>query len=260
MQLLDGQGRALRTFNHHGSTFVLGDMGRRYAIALTNHGDRRVEVVVSVDGRDVVDGQQSVGARQRGYIVPAFGSTVIQGFRTSMAEVAAFRFTTPGDSFAGRHGRAMNVGIIRAMVFHERVPQMVRPRAMAKSKRPGAARGGSSAAPPAPRSTPSKSADRAPAHRGHSGQMAPRRRANNLGTQFGERTTSRVQEVSFTRAQPMRANQTLMVRYDDAAGLQARGIQLFTEPPPQPLIGSRGWRRGGSKRGAQRTRFAQPPP
>ncbi|MEQ9323947.1 MAG: hypothetical protein RIF41_32580, partial [Polyangiaceae bacterium] len=103
-------------------------------------------------------------------------------------------------------------------------------------------------------------ADRAPAHRGHSGQMAPRRRANHVRPDDGDRPTSRVHVRSFTRAQPMRANQTLMVRYDDAAGLQARGIQLFTEPPPQPLIGSRGWRRGGSKRGAQRTRFAQPPP
>ncbi|HHH31170.1 MAG TPA: hypothetical protein ENK57_22865 [Polyangiaceae bacterium] len=251
MQLVDGQGRALRTFNHHGSTFVLGDMGRRYAIELTNHGAQRVEVVVSVDGRDVVHGRQSAGASDRGYVVPAFSSTVIRGFRTSMEEVAAFRFTTPGDSFAGRHGRAMNVGTIRAMVFHERGQQMVRPRPVTKSKRAGAAQGGASAPPPAPRASKGHAA-RASRDRG----MSRRPRANNLGTQFGERTMSRVQEVTFARAQPMRANQTLMLRYDDAAGLRARGIKLFTEPPPRPLTGV-----GGGWRGRDaRTRFAQPPP
>lgn len=258
MRLVDGQGRALRTFHHHGSTFVLGDMGRRYAIELTNHGARRVEVVVSVDGRDVVNGRRSAGAGDRGYIVPAFGSTVIQGFRTSMAEVAAFRFTTPGDSFAGRHGRAMNVGIIRAMVFTEREQQMVRPRPMTKAKRPGEARGGASGSPPpAPKATsPSGAAGRSQADRARGTSRRPR--ANNLGTQFGETTMSRVQEVSFIRALPMRASQTLMIRYDDATGLQARGIELFSAPPPRPVVGAGGWRR--TPPGAERTRFAQPPP
>ena len=133
---------------------------------------------------------------------------------------------------------------------------MVRPTPMAKSKRSGA-RGGASATSPAPRSMPSKGDSRASVER--SDRMAQRRRANNLGTQFGERTMSRVQEVSFTRAQPMRANQALTVRYDDAAGLQARGIRLFAEPPRRPLLGSGGWRRD-SQRGARRTRFAAPPP
>jgi hypothetical protein len=260
MRLVDTQGQALRTFNHHGSTFVLGDMGRRYGIQLVNHSAQRVEVVVSVDGRDVVHGERSGGSSDRGYIVPAFGSTTIRGFRTSMNEVAAFRFTTPGDSFSGRNGTPQNVGIIRALVFREQVQQMPRPRPMKRPRgmkdksavpRPGARVPGSTGKS----ASETRSADR------HDRGMGDRvrRRTNNLGTQFGERTMSRVREVSFSRATPRRPNQMLAVRYDDRQGLVARGIRLFTEPPPMrgPLVGTTdGWRR----RPPPRRRFAQPPP
>ena len=62
--------------------------------------------------------------------------------------------------------------------------------------------------------------------------MSRRPRANNLGTQFGERTMSRVQEVTFARAQPMRANQTLMVRYD----VSVTPTMLFLGPDGRELV------------------------
>jgi hypothetical protein len=239
LTLVDARGHTLRTFNHHGSTFVLGEMGQRYGIKLTNHHNRRAEVVVSVDGRDVVNGRSSSGVRDRGYIVPAFGSTVIRGFRTSLADVAAFRFTAPGDSFAGRHGQRRRVGAIRAMVFGERAAmKRPRPRPMAKHKDRSAR---------SSRPMPSRSSADGRAH------TERRRQGGNLGTQFGERTTSHVREVTFVRQRPTRADQTLTVRYDNARGLAQRGIPVFGDRPIEP-IGGGGWKRRPS------SRFAVPPP
>jgi hypothetical protein len=56
-----------------------------------NESDARVEVVLSVDGLDVIDGR-SASYRKRGYIIPPRGRINVDGFRQSMSEVAAFRF------------------------------------------------------------------------------------------------------------------------------------------------------------------------
>src|SRR5262245_33561364 len=53
--LVDGQ--PAPRFAHDGETYILGQMGARYTLRIWNRSPRRVEAVVSVDGRDVVDGQ-----------------------------------------------------------------------------------------------------------------------------------------------------------------------------------------------------------
>jgi hypothetical protein len=90
----------------------------RYIIRITNPTDRRVEAVVSVDGLDVIDGENG-DLRKRGYIVPAYGETRIEGFRTSQADVATFRFSSVSGSYAGQKGKARNVGVIAVALFEE---------------------------------------------------------------------------------------------------------------------------------------------
>ncbi|MEZ4438510.1 MAG: hypothetical protein R3B72_05450 [Polyangiaceae bacterium] len=248
MRLQDPEGRPLRSFTHHGATFVLGEMGRRYDIVVDNPGPRRVEVVVSVDGRDVIHGERSRGSLDRGYVVPGRGSVVIRGFRTSLEEVAAFRFSSPRDSFAGRHGEVHRLGVITAQVFDERAAKR-KPVAIADRHRAKSAPPPRSSAAPAPGAT--GRASRRP---------VPRPRENNLGTEFGEATHSEVREVSFERAQPS-PRQLLSLRYDDAPGLAARGIAVTPEGGwrPRPIPRERPVS-PLSERGEDRRRFAQPPP
>jgi hypothetical protein len=93
---LQGEGgERLRTFQHGGQTFVLGEPGERYSIRIHNPTARRVEAVVSVDGRDAVSGDTADFVANRGYVIPAFGSVVVDGFRTSLERVAAFRPPIP---------------------------------------------------------------------------------------------------------------------------------------------------------------------
>ena len=74
LELLDGAGNVLPTFRHRGRTYVLGALGERYQVRVRNGSGQRVEVVVSVDGRDVVDGRPAAYGR-RGYVVDPWGST-----------------------------------------------------------------------------------------------------------------------------------------------------------------------------------------
>ncbi|MGO4782125.1 hypothetical protein AB4084_42215, partial [Lysobacter sp. 2RAB21] len=62
---------------------------------------------------------------QAGYVLEAWQSTEINGWRKSMDDVAQFVFTDLPDSYAARTGRPDNVGVIGVAVFQER--QVYRP-------------------------------------------------------------------------------------------------------------------------------------
>src|SRR5690348_11506049 len=121
VQVLREDGSELPTYAYHGRFYVEGDAGSRYILRVTNPTPNRVEAVVSVDGLDVVDGE-SGDLRKRGYIVPAYGDVRIEGFRTSLDDVATFRFSSVDGSYAGMKGKARNVGVIAVAIFEERVP------------------------------------------------------------------------------------------------------------------------------------------
>jgi hypothetical protein len=233
--LQGGGGERLRTFQHRGQTFVLGEPGERYAVRIHNPTARRVEAVVSVDGRDAITGDSADFVTHRGYVIQPFGSVTVEGFRTSLERVAAFRFTDPENSYSARLGTPQNVGVIGVAFFTERQrePQEIARRGRAKSapaKRPAAP----SAAAPAD--------ERSASSRGEAGR---------LGTEFGESRTSSVTEVAFVRERSTSPDRVIVLRYDDATGLEARGIEVF---------GARPWRPASTGPDPfPRTRFAQPP-
>ena len=103
---------------HRDRFYVHGNAGERYTIRITNPTASRIEAVVSVDGLDVIDGE-SGDLRKRGYVVPPYGEIRIEGFRTSTADVATFRFSSVNDSYAGKKGKARNVGVIAVALFEE---------------------------------------------------------------------------------------------------------------------------------------------
>lgn len=242
LRVENGFGEPFPTFRHGGGTWVLGEVGERYVLIVENPSGRRVEAVVSVDGRDVLSGAPA-SFRQRGYVVPAFGRVSIEGFRQSLDDVATFRFSDPEDSYSSRMGTPLNVGVIGVAFFSERVRRTVAPfeeREFERSERtPPPARGRR------PRRVPEQSA-KSPSSRA----FPESDRDGNLGTEYGETRFRPVREVRFERASntPIRV---ITIRYDDARGLEARGIDVFDrfdrfpEPPPRP------W---------PDRRFAPPPP
>lgn len=118
-RLKDGSGHFLNGFEAGGKKFAIGQAGERYTIVIQSNVPARLEVVVSVDGLDVLDGREASFGK-RGYLIDPQGSIEIDGFRTSMNTVAAFRFGSVRDSYAEKkHGDSRNVGVIGVALFNE---------------------------------------------------------------------------------------------------------------------------------------------
>jgi hypothetical protein len=114
-----GNGAWAECHELRGKRFAIGDPGERYEIVLKNDARRAVEVVVSVDGLDAMDGKPA-SLKNRGYVVAPFQTISVDGFRTTAATVAAFHFGSMADSYGRRrHGNATNAGIIGIAIFEE---------------------------------------------------------------------------------------------------------------------------------------------
>ncbi len=117
--LIDEQGNNLPGVAIGNQTYVAGNINSRYMILVQNHTDARLEVVLSVDGLDVMDGKPA-SLSKRGYLINRFGGLKIDGFRQSDNTVAAFRFSSVPQSYAQqKHGDARNVGVIGIAAFEE---------------------------------------------------------------------------------------------------------------------------------------------
>jgi hypothetical protein len=99
--------------------YVVGQPGQRYKLRVQNNSAYRFEVVASVDGLDVIDGDSASFAK-RGYIVDPWSSITIDGWRTSEDSIAAFRFSSMEESYADRKGQGRNIGVVGFAFFHER--------------------------------------------------------------------------------------------------------------------------------------------
>jgi hypothetical protein len=226
VELVDDSGQVLPSFEHRGRSYVLGALGRRYLVRVRNDSGQRAEVVVSVDGRDVVDGRPA-SLEKRGYIVDAHGQLTIDGYRLSEASVAAFRFSSVPRSYAARKGDARDIGVIGVAVFPERAPRHASPYPLPDPSLSAAPNGKgermqSEAAPGASRENLS---DAAPSQPPVASRELRRDRRPGLGTEFGEERHSPVVRVSFERASA-RPDAVLTLRYDDRPGLVALGIDV----------------------------------
>ncbi|MBK7074160.1 MAG: hypothetical protein IPH44_17840 [Myxococcales bacterium] len=119
VSLIDDGGAILPGVVAGGRNLVAALDGARYRIAIANRTTARFEVVASVDGLDVIDGQPA-GFDRRGYVVEPGAELIIDGFRQSASEVAAFRFGKVAASYAARTAGDANVGVVGVALFAER--------------------------------------------------------------------------------------------------------------------------------------------
>ena len=281
-------GRRANVIHHKGRAYLEGKIGERYSVKVFNRTGRRVEAVISVDGRDVIDGGEADFVSKRGYLIDPYDSIEIDGFRLSDSNVAAFRFSKVKDSYAAKRGNARNVGVIGVAVFPERryapPPQPIaQPR---KHRRPAwnSPRGGGwfgaddqsrleSEESPPETSAFNESKSKAPAAdqlydegagegralTGGKTARSERRRDNKyrqgLGTEFGERRWSPVRHVSFERADSNSPNQVLAIFYNDRKGLLAAGVPLHRRDPYRISQ----WKKANPFPESPRRNYAPPP-
>src|SRR5207237_5653154 len=118
-ELRDQSGRMLPGLIVGDRWFVVGEEGRRYSIVVRNRSDFRLEIVLSVDGLDVIDGRPA-SFRKRGYILDPHQRLVVEGFRQSTEAASAFRFGPVRESYAAeKYHHTRNVGVIGIALFNE---------------------------------------------------------------------------------------------------------------------------------------------
>lgn len=117
----DNNGRKMQ-LEQKGDTGALrlaGHQGERYALSFFNQCPNMVyEIIATVDGLDVITGKPG-SVVNAGYLAFPGRELVIDGFRKSNQEVAAFRFSSVAQSYANNTaaGDARNTGVIGVALF-----------------------------------------------------------------------------------------------------------------------------------------------
>ncbi|MGZ5033130.1 MAG: hypothetical protein ACXWAC_08015 [Usitatibacter sp.] len=224
--------RTLPIYWHEGRAYVVGNPGNEYQVTVRNRAGEDLLAVVSVDGVNVMSGETAT-TQQGGYVVSGGERLDIRGWRKSLGEIAAFYFTSLGDSYAARTGRPANVGVIGVALFKRR-PE-IRPIpysniAPERSWEPRQKSRAESSAQPAP-AAPAADAGASVSRPSYAEPSSP------LGTGHGRRETSRVVWTTFDRStdEPL---ETITIHYDSYSNLVARGILIAPAPrDPKPFPG-----------------------
>jgi len=187
--------------------YVEAVKGERYSIQVTNRSDRRIGVVIAVDGRNIVSGKKSDLARnERMYVIGPYETNTFEGWRTAMDRTNRFYFTEQSDSYAEKvFADASAMGTIALAVYREKLPEVThfRDKPLGMQEAPAAA---------APRASgESAAADRSEA-----------KKSEQAGTGFGETTHSPARVVDF---EPERAvAEKIVMKYEWRSELCKKGI------------------------------------
>jgi hypothetical protein len=129
-------GRPVTEYYKDGKSFIEARDGTEYTLRFRNNSWKRVLAIFSVDGVEVLKGKAAAQA-ENGYIVDAFSSIEIKGYRIDEETVAAFCFAGGKLSYAVTVGAAKtdpqtgattyektdkNNGVIGVRVFEEATP------------------------------------------------------------------------------------------------------------------------------------------
>jgi hypothetical protein len=194
--------------------------GAVYALRVANRTGERLGIAIAVDGLNVISGERDARRSGRLYVLAAWDTMAVRGWRTSLDEVRRFTFVDEERSYASRAGKAnAKMGWVELAVYRERRPpaEVAAPRP--EGEPPPAAPERDRAARGRPRSYP--------------------------GTGWGEATDDPATLVDF-HPHP-HAAEHVTLRYEYASGLRALGIH----PHPRLHARDRLRERDGG--------FAQPP-
>lgn len=104
--------------NHR--AYVEARKGAHYKIRVRNRTNKRIAVVIAVDGRNIISGKKSyLRNTERMYVLDPYQSATYKGWRTGKNKVNRFYFTDAGDSYSAAWGDYSAMGVISAAVYKE---------------------------------------------------------------------------------------------------------------------------------------------
>ena len=133
MEIRTDSGRTLSFYpaqNRGGSSRVYAEAvkGENYRIMVRNNLDRRVGVVIAVDGRNILSGGKSwLRNNEQMYILEPYASAEYGGWRTGRDRINRFYFTEAPDSYAAAFNDESAMGVIALAAYpevrHQPVPR-----------------------------------------------------------------------------------------------------------------------------------------
>lgn len=187
----------------------------RYGIRIRNNSDRRVGVLVAVDGRNIISGEKSyLRSSEQMYLLNPYEERTYRGWRTGRDTVNRFYFTEEGDSYAGAWEDYSAMGVIAVVVFPEKIQPPVYSNYYNVPPAPG---GRDSSRRSYSMDAPAAAMEAAPAP----------------GTGYGERERSSSERVYDFKPEPYPAEKHLF-KYEWRETLcRKRIISCRPEPPPR---------------------------
>jgi hypothetical protein len=228
--------------------------GDHYRIEVRNRLNRRVGLVIAVDGRNIVSGEKSwMRSSERMYILGPYETGEFSGWRSSSDRINRFYFTDVPDSYAAAFGDESAMGVISIAAYpevqrYQPPPPRVQSQTAPSWQRDNAGRSAGSA------DRAESAAPAAPAAPAPAGEAARNRAAKSeskalesAGTGYGHEEYSPVQIVAFEPES--RPTETIHFKYEWRRTLCRLGVVSCGTPPRQ--YSNRMWDNGG---------YAPPPP
>jgi hypothetical protein len=231
-------GEMLPVYQADGQWYLAGRIGNEYEVRIRNDTGADLLAVVSVDGVNVVSGE-TASTSQTGYVIGPRRSLSIQGWRKSLARVAAFYFTDQSNAYATRTGRPEDVGMIGVALFRRKAQtpaELEQPPVRDPFRNRGRLRSQESSDSQAHREAPtsSQNAGAGPLADSAAPPASAAAVEQGIGTGHGRSHTSYARHVSFERESDT-PNEVIELRYDTRANLVARGVMRWVPRDPNPF-------------------------
>ena len=127
IDIVDDRGRTLNQYSANNRnyktqrSYLEAIKGKRYQLRIRNTSNRRIGVVVAVDGRNILNGKKSyLRNNEKMYVLDPYESANYKGWRTSNNHINRFYFTSAGDSYSNAWGDRSAMGVIAVDVFNEK--------------------------------------------------------------------------------------------------------------------------------------------
>jgi hypothetical protein len=245
-------GRAVTEYEHEGNVFIEGRKGSEFELEIRNKTSRRMLAVISVDGKNILDGSKAT-KDGRGLVLAAYQTHVVPGWKLDGVSAAKFTFEDKADSYSAKMAQpdeAVITGVIGLLAYEEETPPKVvhhhhhhntpqpvvnpwphpiRPSNPLDPWIPGSPNPiwmGGTAMAQNTRSAGTLYNDSTPTSMVSTSDAASS--PLEMGTGFGERTEFKTTTVEFKRGVML---PPLQLYYDSRRNLEKRGIQITPEKP-----------------------------
>ncbi len=126
IEIIDDHGRSFAKHQHRNGykshrAYLEAKKGKNYKLRVRNQTNKRIAIVIAVDGRNIISGKKSnLKNHERMYVLGPHQSATYKGWRTGKNRVNRFHFTASGDSYAAAWGDHSAMGVIAAAVYEEK--------------------------------------------------------------------------------------------------------------------------------------------